>query len=676
MNPLLDINFSNPFGATPFDKIRPEHFIPALEKQIAEAKGNIEAIKKVDQPNFKNVIELLEKADRGVNTIAGIFFNLHSSESSPELQKVAKDFSPILTDFGNDITLDQELFGKVKVVYENRKNEKLDGEQIRLLEKTYKSFTRNGALLSDEKKGELREIDKKLSNHSLSFGDNILEDINEFQMFVTDSKDLEGLPESTIEAAALAAKEAKKEGQWLFTLNYPSYVPFMTYSKVRPLREKLYMAFATRGANPGERDNRPLIKEIVALRYKRARLLGFTNHAEYILEERMAERPQTVHQFLNELYEAAKPAGERELNELQEFARELDGLNDLKPWDTAYYTEKLKQKKFSFDQEVLKPFFKLENVIDGVFLVANKLHGLKFRALDNIPVYHKDVRTYEVLDARDNHVALFYADFFPRKGKRSGAWMTSFRGQWKENGENKRPHISIVCNFTKPTETKPSLLTFDEVLTFLHEFGHALHGILADSQYESLSGTNVYWDFVELPSQILENWAYEKECLDLFARHYETGETIPQEYITKIRDGATFHEGRLTLRQLCFSMVDMKWHDSDPETLPELFELEKDIIEKTTMTPPIEGTSISCAFSHIFQGGYSAGYYSYKWAEVLDADAFEMFKDKGIFNPEVAQSFRENILQKGGSEHPMELFKKFRGREPDPKALLRRAGLI
>jgi peptidyl-dipeptidase Dcp len=676
MNPLLQSSFNTPFEASPFDKTKPEHFIPALKQRISEAKQEIEKIKAVATPTFTNVIEALERADHEVGTVAGIFFNLHSAETSDELQKVAKKFSPMLTEFGNDITLDEVLFSKVKAVYENRSNEKLDGEQLRLLDKTYKSFARNGALLSEDKKNQLREIDKKLSGLSLAFGDNVLADTNEFKLTLTDEAELAGLPDSAKEAAAFAAKEAGLEGQWLFTLNFPSYIPFMTYSSVRELREKMYRAYASRGAHEGQRDNRPFIKEIVELRFERAKLLGYKTHAEYVLEERMAERPETVHHFLTDLYEAARPAGEKELAELREFATKIDGLSDLKPWDMSYYSEKLKQQKYSFDEELLKPYFKLENVIEGIFTIAKKLHGLSFKPRTDIPVYHKDVHTYEVLDAEGNHVSLFYADFFPRSTKRGGAWMTSFRDQSIENGVNKRPHVAIVCNFTKPTDTKPSLLTFDEVLTFLHEFGHALHGILANSRYQSLSGTNVYWDFVELPSQIMENWAYEKEFLDLFARHYQTGEAIPAEYIQKIRDAATFQEGRATLRQVCFALVDMKWHDSLPSSLPTLEEIEREAIVKTTFAEPVEGTSISSAFSHIFQGGYSAGYYSYKWAEVLDADAFELFKEKGIFDPETAKSFRENILSKGGSEHPMELFKKFRGREPDPKALLRRAGLI
>lgn len=671
MNPLLVETFP-----VPFDKIKPEHFVPALQEHIKTAKKNIEAIKSQKNPTFESVIEKLEEADQGVNTISGIFFNLHSAESSEELQAVAKEFSPLLTSFGNDVALDEELFKQIKLVFETTDKNKLTGEQKILLDKTYKSFTRNGALLSSEDKEKLREIDNKLSTLSLNFGDNVLAESNEFKLFLTSEDDLQGLPESAIEAAALAAKEEGKPGQWLFTLAYPSYGPFMTYSAKRDLRRQMYFAFATRGAKDGARDNRPIIKDIARLRFERAKLLGFKTHAHYILEERMAETPETVKSFLQNLKEHAKPAGERELQELKAFAKQQDGLDDFQPWDATYYAEKLKQQKYSFDEELLKPFFKLENVIDGIFSVAKKLYGLHFKPVTGVPVYHKDVKTFDVTNDKNEHVALFYADFHPRATKRNGAWMTSYRSQSIRNGVNERPHISIVCNFSKPTETKPALLTFDEVLTFFHEFGHALHGMLANTTYASLSGTSVYWDFVELPSQILENWAYEKECLDLFARHFETGEAIPAEYIKKIKEASSFHEGRATLRQLYFSLVDMTWHDRDPSTLPEPHELEKELSIETIMTTPPEGTLISTAFSHIFQGGYSAGYYSYKWAEVLDADAFELFKEKGLFDPKVAQSFMNNILSKGGSEHPMELYKKFRGREPDPKALLKRAGLI
>ncbi len=675
-NPLMSESFNTPFEATPFDLIKPSHFVPAIEFQIAAAKEKINSLKTVSKPSFKTIIEPLESAEHRVGLIAGIFFNLHSSESSDELQAVAKDFSPLLTAFSNDINLDEELFAQVKKVYDQRASEDLNTEQARLLEKTYKGFVRNGALLKGEQKEKLRAVDQELSQLSLKFGDNVLAETNQYKLFVTDKSELNGLPESALEAAAQSAKEEGKEGQWLFNLTYPSYIPFMTYAGNRKLRETLYRASTSRGAKENEYNNREIIKKIAELRFERANLLGFKTHADYVLEERMAEKPESVHSFLENLLTHALPAGKKESQELEAFAKQTEGVEKLMPWDTAYFSEKLKQKTFSFDEELLKPYFRLESTIDGIFMVAKKLYGLEFKERKDIPVYHKDVKTYEVQNEKGEYVSLFYADFFPRPGKRSGAWMTSFRSQSIQNGKDQRPHISIVCNFTKPTETKPSLLTFNEVLTFFHEFGHALHGMLANSQYETLSGTNVYWDFVELPSQIMENWAYEKECLDLFAKHYETGEKIPAEYIQKIKDASNFHEGRGTLRQISLGLIDMTWHSTDPKTLPDVFELEKEIHRKTNLFEPVEGSSTSCSFSHIFQGGYSAGYYSYKWAEVLDADAFEYFKEKGLFNQEVAKSFKENILSRGGSEHPMTLYKRFRGAEPKPEALLRRSGLI
>lgn len=676
MNPLFSDQFDTPFEATPFDKILPEHFIPAVKEKIREAKISTEKIKSIEAPDFENVIEALEVSGRGVNKIATIFFNLHSAHSSDDLQKVAKDFSPILTEYENDISLDLELFNQVAKVYEQSHLLKLNGEQKRLLEKTYKSFVRNGAKLVGEEKETMRALDKELSQLSLQFGDNVLHESNEFKMFLQDEEQLAGLPESAKEAAAFAAEEAGKKGEWLITLDYPSYVPFMTFAQKRELREKMYKAFSSKGAKDNQYDNKEIVKKIATLRHQRANLLGYKSHADYVLEERMAERTETVQSFLNNLLVHAKPAALKETEELKDFAKELDGQSDFQAWDVGYYSEKLKEKKYSFDQEAIKPYFKLENVIDGVFLIAQKLYGLNFKPVSHVPTYHQEVKTFEVTDEKGEFISLFYADFFPRPSKRNGAWMTSFRGQYLLNGKDIRPHVSIVCNFTKPTATKPSLLTFNEVTTLFHEFGHALHGMLANSTYESLSGTSVLWDFVELPSQIFENWAYEKECLDLFAKHYETGELIPQELIVKIKKASNFHAGRAAMRQVSFSMLDMSWHSKDPSSVKDVFAFEKEMTSETQLVPHVEGTTISCSFGHIFQGGYSAGYYSYKWAEVLDADAFELFQEKGIFDAQTAQSFRENILSKGDSEHPMELYKKFRGAAPNPEALLKRAGLV
>ena len=677
MHKILLEKFNTPFETVPFDKIKPEMFLPALKEAIAKAKKNVEAIKNnKDEPTFANVIEALEVAGPEVETVSNIFFNLHSAETNDEIQAIAKDFSPILTEYSNDISLDEGLFKKIKAVWDNKSKFNLDAEQMMLLEKNYKGFVRNGANLNDSDKEKLREISKKLSTLSLQFSEHVLKETQKYVMVIEHKDDLEGLTADQVEAAAHVASEKGHPGKWCFTLDYPSLVPFLTYAKNRALREKIYLANTTKAFKGDELDNQNIVVEIAHLRHEKAKLLGYESHAHFVLEERMASNPSTVTKFLNNLLDHASPAAQKETEELKEYAKKLDGITDFQKWDTAYYAEKLKDEKFQVNDEMLRPYFKLEKVIDGVFQVAKKLYGLEFKPRTDIPVYHSDVKTYEVVDEKNNHIAVFYADFHPRAGKRNGAWMTSFRGQKIENGKNVRPHVSIVCNFTKPTPSKPSLLGFDEVTTLFHEFGHALHGMLANTKYESLSGTNVYWDFVELPSQILENWAYEKECLDLFAEHYETKEKIPADLIKKLKDSSSFLEGRGTLRQLSFAILDMTWHSADPSNVKSIEDFETKVTAKTDFLPMVKGTSISTAFSHIFAGGYSAGYYSYKWAEVLDADAFEFFKEKGIFNREVADKFKNTVLSKGGSIHPMELYKTFRGKEPNPDALLRRAGLI
>ena len=676
MNILLK-KFNTPFETVPFEDIKPEYFLPAVKEAIIMAKGRIAAIKENKSPeNFENVVEALENAGPEVELISSIFFNLHSAETNDQIQEIAKEFSPLLTEYGNDISLDADLFKKIKRVWDHKDEFKLNAEQLMLLEKSYKSFVRNGALLNDLQKETMREISTKLSTLGLKFGDHILKETNDFLMLVDKVEDLKGLPADVVEAAATTAKEKGHEGKWAFTLQYPSVIPFLTYAENRELRKKLWLANSTKGFKDGETDNREIIKEIASLRHQKANLLGYESHAHFVLEERMASNPKTVFEFMENIVNHATPAAVKETEELMAYAKKLDGLEELQKWDTAYYAEKLKNEKFQVNDEMLRPYFKLEKVIDGVFQVASRLYGLSFKQRFDIPVYHEDVKTYEVLDENENHVSVFYADFHPRAGKRNGAWMTSFRGQKIVQGVNIRPHVAIVCNFTKPTATKPSLLGFDEVVTLFHEFGHALHGMLADTQYETLSGTNVYWDFVELPSQILENWAYEKECLDLFAEHYETGEKIPADLIKKIKDSSSFLEGRATLRQLSFATIDMAWHSANPGEIKDIQEFETRMTSKMDFLPSVSGTSISTAFSHIFAGGYSAGYYSYKWAEVLDADAFELFKEKGIFNREVAKKFRENVLSKGGSQHPMKLYEAFRGNKPNPDALLRRAGLL
>ncbi len=676
MNILLQ-KFNTPFETVPFDEIKPQDFLPAIKEAILMAKKRIEEIKNNTAPaSFANVVEALEDASPEVELISGIFFNLHGAETNDELQELAKEISPILTEYGNDISLDLALFSKIKDVWDNKEKFNLNNEQLMLLEKSYKSFVRNGALLNDSDKDILRDISKQLSALSLSFGDNVLKETNDFVMILDRAEDLAGLPADVIEAAALTAKEKGQEGKWAFTLAYPSVIPFLTYSSNRELRKKLFLANSTKGFKGDELDNQEIVKSIANLRYKKAKLLGYDSHAHFVLEERMASNPQTVMSFIDNIVNHATEAAIKETEELKSYAKKIDGLSDYQKWDNMYYAEKLKNEKFQVNDELLRPYFKLEKVIDGVFQVAKNLYGLTFNIRTDIPVYHPDVKTYEVLDEKNNHLAVFYADFHPRAGKRNGAWMTSFRGQKIANGVNARPHIAIVCNFTKPTPTKPSLLGFDEVTTLFHEFGHALHGMLANTTYESLSGTNVYWDFVELPSQVLENWAYEKDCLDLFAEHFETGEKIPAELIKKLKDSSSFLEGRATLRQLSFASVDMAWHSIDPSHIKSIEDFETQTMGKMDFLPAVKGTSISTAFSHIFQGGYSAGYYSYKWAEVLDADAFEFFKEKGIFSREVANAFKENILSRGGSEHPMKLYVAFRGKEPNPDALLRRAGLV
>ncbi len=664
------------FEYAPFSKIKTEDYKPAILKAVELAKQDIDNIvNSEDDPTFKNTVEALEFSGKKLDRVTSIFFNINSAETNEEIQKIAQEVSPILSEFKNDVILNKELFKRIKEVFKQKDSLDLTAEQSTLLEKKYKAFTRNGANLPDEKQSELREIDKELAKLKLKFGENVLAETNKYELQVNDETRLNGLPESFKDEARSVAKAKEKEG-WIFTLEYPSYIPFMKYAKDRELRKELSLAFGSRGFHNDDLDNQENVLKIAKLRYKRAKLLGFDSHAHFVLEERMAETPEKVDSFLEEMLEKAKPAAEREFKELENFAKDLDKIDQLQKWDAAYYGEKLKQKLFDLDDEKLKPFFKLENVIEGVFTVAQKLYGLNFKEVHNIDKYHQDVKTFEVTNESGEEIALFYADFHPRPGKRDGAWMTIYKDQYILDNKNERPHISIVCNFTKPTEKEPSLLTFNEVTTLFHEFGHALHGMLANTTYPSLSGPNVYWDFVELPSQVLENWCYEKESLQLFAKHYKTGEAIPQQYIEKIKESANFLEGMATLRQLSFGMLDLSWHAANPSNIEDVKKHEVEAFEPTRLYPDVPSNCMSTAFSHIFQGGYSAGYYSYKWAEVLDADTFEYFTENGIFSKDIADKFRENILSKGGTEHPMELYKRFRGKEPKPDALLRRAGLI
>jgi Zn-dependent oligopeptidase len=667
--------FETKHNSAPFNQIKLTDYKEAFEKTIELTRTEIDSIvNNSELPTFSNTIEALDYSGEQLDRLSSIFFNLNSAETCDEMQKIAQEVSPLLTAFSNDIALNEDLFKRVKAVYDQKNTLTLTTEQATLLDKKFKGFSRNGALLNEEDKLKLREIDTELAKLKLTFGENVLAETNNYQLHITNEADLKGLPDGAKEMAASLAKSKNLE-VWVFTLDFPSYLPFVTYVENRELRKEIAIAAGKKSFQNNEFDNQENVKRIVELRHKRANLLGYESHSHFVLEERMAQNPEKVQSFLNDLLEKAKPAAHKEFAELTAFAIALDGIDQLEKWDGAYYSEKLKQKLFSLDDELLKPYFKLENVLNGAFTIAEKLFGITFKEIFDIDKYHEDMQTFEVLDFEGQLVAVFYSDFFPRKGKRNGAWMTSYKPQYIKDGINERPHVSIVCNFTPPTETKPSLLTFNEVTTLFHEFGHALHGMLANTTYPSLSGTSVYWDFVELPSQVMENWCYEPEALALFAKHYETGEIIPQQYVEKIKESASFLEGMATLRQLSFGILDLTYHGKS-QTIDDVKVFEKQAMEIASLYPDVEENCMSTSFSHIFQGGYSSGYYSYKWAEVLDADAFAYFQEKGIFNTEVATKFKENVLSKGGTELPMELYKKFRGQEPKVEALLKRAGLI
>ncbi len=669
-NPLL----AN-FDTAPFSKIKPEHFLPAIKTAIVEAANEINTItNNHDTPTFENTIEALEFSGQRLDRITAILYNLNSAETNPAIQEATQVAAPLLAEHANDIILNEKLFDRIKKVYEHRNTLALSPEEKTLLDKKFKSFKRNGALLAKDAQQKLRKIDKELSELKLLFSKNVLADTQAFSLQITDEKKLKGLPEAALESALKLSQEKHKEG-WTFTLDFPSYHAIVTYADDRELRKKMAIAYKQRGFQHNENNNEELVKKIALLRLERAKLLGYQTHAEYVLEERMAEKPQKVMEFLDQLYEKALPAAKKEFKKLQDFAAQ-NGIADLQIWDAAYFTEKLKKQEFDIDDKLTKPYFQLDKVVEGVFEVAQKLFDLNFIKTSDIDVYHEEVEVYKVSDNNNRFISYLYLDFYPRTGKRAGAWMTSYKNQWKKDAKDSRPHISIVCNFNRPTDTKPSLLTFREVTTLFHEFGHSLHGMLADTVYPSLSGTNVYWDFVELPSQIMENWAYERETLNLFAKHYENDTAIPISYIRKIKEAANFMEGLATIRQLSFGYLDMAWHHQKDFSRIEKVDLfEQEAMKHTLLYPQVPNTCMSTAFSHIFSGGYSSGYYSYKWAEVLDADAFELFLEKGIFDKKTAQSFKENILEKGGSEKPMKLYKKFRGRAPKMEALLKRAGL-
>ena len=674
INPLLH-TWDTPFGTPPFNLIRVEDFKPAVEEAIKLASDEIIDISESPcDPTFENTIAALDRAGEKLGRITSILFNLNNAETNKDLQTVAREVSPLLTKLSNDITLNEKLFRRIRSIYDLKDLAALNIEQNILLERKYRSFILGGAGLKDGEKKEFREISEELSTLSLKFEENVLEETNSFELHLTKKEDLEGLPEGIIEMAALEAKNRRKKG-WIFTLNYPSYVPFMQYSKRRKLRETMYKVYSSRAFRCNKYDNRDIVKRIVNLRLAIAKLLGFSNYAEMILGDRMADSPSKVNKFLDELYIASNPAAKNDFESVLSFAKRNGHKGTFERWDWAYYSEKLKMEKYDIDDEVLRPYFTLEKVQDAIFNLAGQLYGLKFIRNNNIPVYHPEVKTLEVHDEDDTFLAILYLDFFPRPGKGGGAWMTNYRDQRTDNGKDIRPLISIVSNFTRPTETRPSLLSFNEVTTFLHEFGHSLHGMLTKCTYQSLSGTNVAHDFVELPSQFMENFAFEQEWLESWATHYITGEKIPFDLIKRIKEASKYNEGYSCFRQLSFGFLDMSWHTVMRSVEMEIADFESAAMEKTELFPKIEGTNMSASFGHIFGGGYAAGYYGYKWAEVLDADAFKHFKERGIFNKETALSFRENILEKGGTDKPLNLYINFRGKEPTINALLERSGL-
>ena len=676
-NPFFE-KYTAPHETVPFDRIKTEHYEPAIREGIRLQNAEINAITgNPDTPTFANTVLAYEESGELLQHVNTVFGNLLSAETSDELQELAKEIMPLMSEHENNISLNEKLFERIKTVYEQRDKEKLDPEQAKLLEDTYNGFVRNGANLQGEAKEKYRGLCKELSLLTLQFSENNLKETNDYELVLTEQSQLSGLPESAMDAAAETAREKGIEG-WVFTLQAPSYGPFMTYADNRNLRHELYMAYNTKCTHDNACNNLEIVKKIANIHLEIAQLLGYDNFAEYNLVERMAKNSESVYKLLNQLLDAYTPTARKEYAEVQILARQEQGEDFiLMPWDWVYYSHKLKDRKFNINDEMLRPYFELNQVKEGVFGLATKLYGITFKKNPDIPVYHKDVDAYEVFDKDGKYLAVLYTDFHPRAGKRSGAWMTSYKGQWIEGktGKNSRPHVSIVMNFTKPTQSKPALLTFSEVETFLHEFGHSLHEMFADTTYHSLSGTNVYWDFVELPSQLMEKFAIEKEFLHTFARHYLTGELIPDELVQRIVDSSNFNVAYACLRQISFSLLDMAWYTRNTPFEGDVRAYEKKAWDKAQILPTVEETCMSTQFSHIFAGGYSAGYYSYKWAEVLDADAFSLFKQKGIFNQEVAESFRKNILSKGGTEHPMTLYKRFRGQEPTIDALLIRNGI-
>ena len=673
-NPLLTESTA-PFGAPQFDKIKTEHYLPAFEAAIAEAKAEIDAIvANEEEPSFENTIEAMEYSGKTLNNVGAIFYNLMEAHTNDEMQAIAEEIAPKMTEFSMYVSLNEELFKRVKAVYEKKDQLGLDVDQMKLLEDNYKSFVRGGANLSDEDKALYSKWSEELSLATLAFGKNVLAATNAYTLHITDSTQLAGLPQYVKTMGAETAAEKGLEG-WAYTLDYPSYGPFLKYSTVRDLRRQIWTEYNTR-ATEGENDNSEIVKKIVDLRIKIANILGYETYADYALEDRMAKSKVTVNEFIKNLLEPSMKYAKKDVADVFAYAKKngFEG-KELMPWDFSFWSERYQEAEYALSAEELKPYFQLESCIDAVFGLATRLYGITFKERKDVPVYHEEVKVYEVLDTDGSHLALFYADFFPRASKRGGAWMTEFRGQKIENGVEYRPFISIVCNFTKPTADAPSLITHDEFVTFLHEFGHALHGIFAQGRYPSLTGTSVSRDFVELPSQIMENWAFEPEYLNSFAKHYQTGETIPAELIEKVVAAKNYLAGYGQVRQLHFGYLDMAWHAIAELPADNTVDFEQKTLAPYSVMPAVEGAAFSNSFSHIFSGGYSAGYYSYKWAEVLEADAFSLFKEKGIFNTEVADSFRKNILEKGGAEDEAVIYRNFRGHDPQPEALMVKLGL-
>ena len=672
-NPLLQ-EWNTPYQTPPFSQIETKHYEPAIDFAIEQQRAEVDAIiNNTEEPTFENTIVAMEQAGALLNRITGLFFVLNNSDTSEQMQAIANNITPKLTELGNDISLNPELFKRVKAVYDKRDELELDLQDKQLLEDTYKGFVRSGALLEGEKQELYRQYSTELSQLTLKFGQNALAATNAFTLNITDEAKVAELPEFVKEGMKAEA-EARGEQGWTVTLQAPSYGPFMTYSSQRDLKEQLYRAYNTRGIG-GESDNLEVIRRITELRLKIAQVLGYNCYADYVLEEKMAESTATVNSFLQELLDATYEYAKDDVKAVTEYAKTLGFEGELMPWDWGYYNEKFKEAKYSINDEQIKPYLKLENAKEAVFMLAGKLYGLTFTQVDNIETYNPEATVYEVKNAEGEVMAILYLDFFPRASKRAGAWMTEFRGVKVVNGVEQRPLVQLVMNFTKPTATTPSLLTFDEFTTFLHEFGHGLHGILAQGKYESINGTSVKRDFVELPSQIMENWAFEKEYLDLWAKHYETGEAMPAELIEKLIAAKNYLAAYFNVRQLSFGMLDMAWHTITEPYTGDVLEFENKAIASTVVLPAAEGCAMGPAFTHIFSGGYATGYYGYKWAEVLAADAYSYFQEKGIFSAEVANKFRTEVLEKGGHEHPMTLYVNFRGHKPQTKALIDQMGL-